>query len=70
MAETRPAPAFLSCPACFARELDPIPLHRDREDGSYYCTKCSYIAATADEVAAFSDDFIRHRHGIRRQEPV
>ena len=70
MADARPAPAFLTCPACFARELDPIPLHRDREDGSYYCTKCNYTAATAEEVAAFHDDFIFHRHGIRRREPV
>jgi hypothetical protein len=67
MADSRPA---LTCPACFAREVDPVFLHRDRETGEYYCTKCTYIAADAKTVGRFFDDFVKHRHGIERREPV
>lgn len=61
---------MMICPACFARDVEPIPLHRDREDGEYYCTKCTYVAADKETVRAFFPDFIRHRYGIERYEPL
>lgn len=69
MADPRPS-APLTCPACFARETDPIFLNRDPEDGEYYCTKCVYVAPDADAVRAFFNDLVRHKHGIDRSEPV
>ena len=53
------------CPACFAREIDPVFLHFDPEDGGeFYCQQCGYTAKTPDQVLTFQRDFIRHRHGI------
>jgi transcription initiation factor TFIIIB Brf1 subunit/transcription initiation factor TFIIB len=52
------------CPACFCKEVDPVPLHRDRETGELYCTKCNYVAKDAAVTQQFLEDFIRHRHGI------
>lgn len=68
MSSSRPAHVPLTCPACFAREVDPVFLNRDPEDGEWYCTKCTYVAADADEVRAFFDAFVRMRHGIVRCE--
>lgn len=68
MADACPTNAPLTCPSCFAREVDPVFLNRDPEDGEYYCTKCSYVAKDADAVREFFDDFVRHRHGIVRRE--
>lgn len=61
---------MLICPACFAREIDPVPLHRDRETSEHYCTKCTYVATDAAALARAIDDHIRNRHGIDRHEPV
>lgn len=68
MAETRPAHPLI-CPSCYAREIDPIFLHQDPEDGTYYCTKCTYVATDRAAVKAFLDDLMRHKHGIARDEP-
>ncbi len=68
MADVHPAPERLTCPACYAREVDPIFLNHDPEDGEYYCTKCSYVAKDAESVGAFFDAFVFHRHGILRRE--
>lgn len=55
----------LICPACFAREIDPVFLHFDPEDGGeLYCQHCGYTAKSREQVLAFHRDFIRHRHGI------
>lgn len=57
----------LICPACFAREIDPVFLHFDPEEGGeYYCQHCGYTAKTREAVLSFHNDFIRHRHGIVR----
>ncbi len=55
----------LICPACFAREIDPVFLHFDPEDGGeFYCQHCGYTAKTRGEVAAFHRAFIRHRYRL------
>lgn len=59
---------MIPCPACFAREVDPIPLHKDRTNGQLYCTKCTYVAQDAEQVRSFYHAFIRHRYGIERYE--
>ncbi len=68
MAEARTSPERLTCPACHAREVDPLFLNHDPEDGEYYCTKCTYVAKDAAEVKAFFNAFAAHRHGIKRCE--
>ena len=61
-----PAPAKpLICPACFAREIDPVMLHFDPDDGGeLYCQHCGYTAPDRDTVTAFFRDFLGHRHGV------
>ncbi len=62
MPEQPPKP--LICPACFAREIDPVFLHFDPEErGEYYCPHCGYVAASAQAVRDFLDDLARHKYG-------
>ncbi|HAT11441.1 MAG TPA: hypothetical protein DCS97_12805 [Planctomycetes bacterium] len=71
MAGDQPPAKPLICPACFAREIDPVFLHHDPEDGGeWYCIHCSYTARSADEVRAFLDGWVRMRHGVDRRQPV
>jgi len=63
-----PVEKKLICPVCFAKEIDPIFLRFDPEDGGeFYCQECGYTAKTREEVLEFHDDYIRHRHGIKRK---
>lgn len=56
----------LICPACFAREIDPVFLHFDAEDGGeFYCQHCGYTAKTREQALAFLHDFVAHRHPFR-----
>ncbi len=65
MPDNPPPQKPLICPACFAREIDPVFLNFDPEDGGeYYCIHCSYTAKSRESVEAFLRDHIRHRHGI------
>ena len=58
------------CPACFAREIDPVFLHFDPEDGGeFYCQQCGYSAKTGAEVEEFFDEIIWRRYRIRRRRP-
>lgn len=61
---------MIPCPACFARDVDPIPMHRDRETKELYCTKCTYVAKDKEQVRAFYHAFVQHRYGIDRYEPI
>lgn len=54
----------LICPACFAREIDPVMLHFDEEESEYYCQHCGYTAPSAQVVQTFIESFILCRHGI------
>lgn len=59
----------LTCPACFAREIDPVFLRHDPEEGGeYYCQHCGYTAKTRGEVENFLNVFVLLRHGIDRQD--
>jgi hypothetical protein len=51
------------CPACFARDIDPIRLHFDARDGEYYCVKCCYHG-TEDQARAFLRSLQQQRYGI------
>ncbi len=51
------------CPACFAKEIDPIMLHYDEQDREYYCVHCCY-SGTREEVEAFGRDHLRHKYGV------
>jgi len=68
MPSNQPPAKPLICPACFAREIDPVFLLFDPDDGGeYYCQHCGYTAKTREVVREFHNDFIRHRHGIERR---
>lgn len=70
MADFRPSSfnPMLSCPACFAREIDPIFLRHDDRTGEYYCLKCTYVAPDEATVHAFYADLRRLRY--RMGKPV
>lgn len=61
MAETEKKLKPLLCPACFAKEIEPVFLHFDPEDQEYYCIKCCYFAKDRKMVDLFMDDFVRHK---------
>lgn len=60
----------LICPACFAREIDPVFLHFDDEEGEFYCQHCGYTVTSAQEAQEFLEAFIRFRHGIDVSRPA
>lgn len=65
MPANKPALKPLICPACFAREIDPVMLNFDPDDGGeYYCTHCGYTAKSREQVNEFLLEFQRLRHGI------
>jgi len=61
---------MLTCPACFAREIDPVFLKTDPEDGELYCTQCTYTAPDAATVRRFFDTFVHLKFGVVRAEPT
>lgn len=54
----------LTCPACFAREIDPIFLRYDQQDAEYYCLKCTYFASDQATVYAFYTAIRKLRYRI------
>ncbi len=51
------------CPSCFAKDIDPIFLQRDRRDGEAYCLKCDYVASP-EEAARFLRELQRMKYGV------
>ena len=41
-------PRYLTCPACFAKDIDPVILHFDEHHREYYCMKCTYTGTKAE----------------------
>lgn len=66
MPDNLPSDQKLICPACFARDIDPIMLRRDPDNGEYYCIFCSYVAADKPAVVRFMQDLVKHKYGIDR----
>ncbi|MDQ8199425.1 hypothetical protein QEH56_14760 [Pelagicoccus enzymogenes] len=52
----------ITCPACFAKEIDPVFLRRDPTNSELYCLKCSYTAASDSVVKEFFDSLKKHRY--------
>ncbi len=68
MSDDLPSDAKLICPACFARDVDPVMLRRDPDNGEYYCIFCSYVASDKAAVVSFMQDLVKHKYGIVRKE--
>lgn len=49
-----PSSRPLTCPACFAKDIDPVILQHDSRHHEYYCTKCTYSGTAQDAL-----DFLR-----------
>ena len=67
MPDDLPSDAKLICPACFARDVDPVMLRRDPDNGEYYCIFCSYVAEDKPAVVSFMKDLVQHKYGIDRE---
>lgn len=67
MSDDLPPDHKLICPACFAREIEPLFLRKDPENGEYYCQGCVYVAADKQEVVDFMQNFIWQKYRIQRE---
>lgn len=66
MPDDLPPDSKLICPACFARDIDPVFLRRDPENGEYYSIFCAYTAPDKPAVVAFMHNLVQHKYGIDR----
>jgi hypothetical protein len=66
MSDDLPPDANLICPACFAREIEPLFLRKDPENGEYYCQSCAYVAPDKQEVVTFLQEVVWRKYRIRR----